>query len=910
MKLRENIFKWFYNKRIYFAVFALPVLIMYIAYAVFGVHPFGDESVLVLDLNGQYVYYYEAFRDAFYGDGSFIYNWSRNLSGEMFGIFAYYLASPFMLIPILLPRTMMCGSVMAMELAKVGACAVTFAYYIKNAKKAKTTSILLFSTTYALMTYCVVELMNPMWIDGLIYLPLIIYGAEKLLDKGKMLPFIIPLSLMFIAHFYIGYMVGIFMIFYFVFYACNQDGRIFRKNIIESAAKYFLSAVISVGVAAFVILPVYNSLKLGKFEFTDPDFSLKTQFDIWQFISKLFPFTYDTVRPEGMPMIGAGTLVLLLLPLYFLNQKISMKQKVSHISICAVLFILMYIKPVDMAMHGFQVPNWLPYRYSFILTFFLILMALNAFENLDGVTSKEVGLTFFGYIIMTFVLEGKGYKYFETMEEVWAILGCLIVLYTILHLHKKYRNIATCIVICGIVCIEIFANSLNTLYRIDWDVNYSKFSSYQDYMADGRDVVDYVQERDDSLYRMEKTFYRTVNDPIGMGYYGLSHSSSTMNAPAITFLEDIGIGCGGHSTRYLGATMLSDAVLGIKYLMYKNDETRNSPLYKEYPLLYSPEDTGVADIYVYQNPYALPIGYAADEAILDLKLDAKNPFDNQVNLLNTLAFGNDESQYLEYFHSIMYSEYVPENVTSVPVVGEHTKYMPIKSGINTQLEYIFEHTEDYPMYMFLESKYQRKLNVWVNKLFNGNFFEGENYAILNLGEHDVGSEMSLILTLTKDDLYIADDGKHFNYLYPHELEQAINVLREGQWNLTKHTETYLEGTITAKEGQVLFTTIPYENGWTITVDGKEVKPEVSFDSLITIPLEAGEHTVTMKYLPDYFVLGITISIMSVILVIVIGLIQYKDGKLMYKLFCKKKKTHQTQPEEVKQETVEVIADSE
>ena len=79
--------KWCYDKRLYFFVFFLPVAIMFSAYAFFKIHPIGDSSVLVLDLNGQYVYYYEQFRDAFHGNGSFIYNWSRNLSGEMFGVF-------------------------------------------------------------------------------------------------------------------------------------------------------------------------------------------------------------------------------------------------------------------------------------------------------------------------------------------------------------------------------------------------------------------------------------------------------------------------------------------------------------------------------------------------------------------------------------------------------------------------------------------------------------------------------------------------------------------------------------------------------------------------------------------------------------------------------------------------------
>ena len=65
--------------------------------------------------------------------------------------------------------------------------------------------------------------------------------------------------------------------------------------------------------------------------------------------------------------------------------------------------------------------------------------------------------------------------------------------------------------------------------------------------------------------------------------------------------------------------------------------------------------------------------------------------------------------------------------------------------------------------------------------------------------------------------------------------------------------TYLEGTVNAEnDGSVLFTTIPYENGWTITVNGKKVTAEKSLDSLITIPLEQGENKITMKFSPDYW----------------------------------------------------------
>ena len=84
--------------------FSLPALLMLFHYFAMEVWPFGDSSVLVLDLNGQYVYYFEALRDIIREGQSLIYNWSRSLGGEFMGIFAYYLASPFSVLVALFPE--------------------------------------------------------------------------------------------------------------------------------------------------------------------------------------------------------------------------------------------------------------------------------------------------------------------------------------------------------------------------------------------------------------------------------------------------------------------------------------------------------------------------------------------------------------------------------------------------------------------------------------------------------------------------------------------------------------------------------------------------------------------------------------------------------------------------------------
>ncbi|HPJ22411.1 MAG TPA: YfhO family protein, partial [Clostridia bacterium] len=89
---------------VYLLIFLIPVLILVLVYAVRKVYPFGSNSVLVLDLNAQYIYYYEAFRDAVLGDKSLLYSFGRTLGGEFVGIYAYYLASPFSLILLIFPR--------------------------------------------------------------------------------------------------------------------------------------------------------------------------------------------------------------------------------------------------------------------------------------------------------------------------------------------------------------------------------------------------------------------------------------------------------------------------------------------------------------------------------------------------------------------------------------------------------------------------------------------------------------------------------------------------------------------------------------------------------------------------------------------------------------------------------------
>ncbi|MBQ3920321.1 MAG: YfhO family protein, partial [Oscillospiraceae bacterium] len=879
--LIRRIGEFIVSHKVYLFVFLVPALLLFAAYAAFRVHPFGDMSVLVLDLNGQYVYYYENLRDALHGNGSLVNSWSRNLTGEIMGMYAYYLASPFVIIPMLLPRSMMTESLLIMQLCKIGTAAVTFFYYLRRSRNSRSSTAFIFSVMYSLMGYMIVQLMNPMWLDGLIYLPLIIIGIENIINEKRWISFIIPLALMYMAHFYIGWMITFFCIIYFIYYyfAGKRIYTFSFKSFVGSGARFAAGGIIAASTAAWVLIPLYHSLSLGKFEFSKPNYALKTQFDFLDFFKNVLPNVYDTCRPEGSPVIYCGVLTVILLPLFFLNSKIRFREKMGLGGVLLAVLLSMYMSTVDLAWHGMQVPNWLPYRYSFTFSFILLIMGALTFERLQGITMKDLGITAFSLIVYTFHVGKQDFKGVDLILTVWYCV-IFIMVYSILirfikTTDKKHRAVLTYI-LGVIVAGEMFGSTLTTLFDINKDVVYSKYSSYNRYITLGRETVQRIYEKDpfskSGVYRIEKDYHRTVNDALAMGSFGISHSSSTLNAAPIQFLRRLGYSYGGHYIKYKGGTYISDSVLGIKYVMDKETvESGKTPKNKSYDDLLLTNSDGTDTFAVYQNPYALPIAFMADESIKDVEFDLDDPFNNQNLLLSHLVGEVDK----EYFHRVAINSTRPENAKQSSY-GAHVKYTPIEEGKNCHIEYILHAPNENMLYFYMPSSYERKVNLWLNKEFLDYYFEGGNMCIQTLGRFEEGEEISFIVTVTEEKNEVLYKDKIFCWLDEAQFKEDIEKLSKHGLNITSFKEDHLKGNITAEKDGIMFTTISWEPGWTIKVDGKETKPVKLCDALIGVPLEAGEHEIEMTFFPEGLRTGIIFSISG--LIAIIALIFFEPKK--------------------------------
>ena len=235
----------------YLLAFLLPFLILGGVYALFGMYPFGDKSVLIADLNSQYVDYYSNFRDLLTEGGSLLYNWNAGMGLNYVGILSYYLMSPFSFLILCFSKANITEAIGLMIVLKIGCSGLTFSILAKKKFDFTPVFCLLFSCLYALSSYAVVYTSNPMWLDALILLPLLILSIDAMVQKGKFFPFTVVLFCLFVTNYYISYMVGIFAFLYFLAQSiCAKNGLFLRR-----LGTFFAATLLSVGLAAVVLLP-------------------------------------------------------------------------------------------------------------------------------------------------------------------------------------------------------------------------------------------------------------------------------------------------------------------------------------------------------------------------------------------------------------------------------------------------------------------------------------------------------------------------------------------------------------------------------------------------------------------------------------------------------------------------------
>jgi len=246
--------------------FTIPFLVMFFLLKDMGFYPFGAKSLVVGDMDQSYIQYYEYFKTFFSGNGNIFFSWSKSMGSAFIGLFAYHLASPFNFIFLFIYPNDVQASLFYMLLIKTAACGLTSYLFFRFTFRSQNTSLLIFSTSYALISYNIMYLQNPMWLDGVVFLPLILLGAEKILRRKTPWLFIISLSVMVISNYYIAYMVIIFSILFILYRYFTEYSQKSETGLLRTAGKFAVYYALSAGLTLWMTLPVLLDLTSGKLD--------------------------------------------------------------------------------------------------------------------------------------------------------------------------------------------------------------------------------------------------------------------------------------------------------------------------------------------------------------------------------------------------------------------------------------------------------------------------------------------------------------------------------------------------------------------------------------------------------------------------------------------------------------------
>jgi len=360
---------------IYLLAFFIPIFLLVAIFIYLKVYPFGENMYLPVDAYGQYVNYLQYFRDLFYGDSSIIYSLGKSIGGEMYGLFAYYLVSPYNFITLLFEKGNIPFAFDIILILKTATCSLTFYYYLSRRKKASFIN-LIFSFMYAMSAYVITYGFNIMWLDGVIMLPLVIAGIDDVIEEKKGIFYITVLSITLITNYYIGFMICIFSALYYIYIVISGSLKD-KKEIFIKSLKFIMYSLCAVLISSIILIPAFIGIKEGRADFSFSKINLDKNFVIKELILKFFTssFTIEEIKNNAMPPIFCGVLANFLVVSYFLNSKIKVKEKILSLLMFGIFILSFYIKGINILWSMGNIPAWYIYRYAFCFSFIYIILA-------------------------------------------------------------------------------------------------------------------------------------------------------------------------------------------------------------------------------------------------------------------------------------------------------------------------------------------------------------------------------------------------------------------------------------------------------------------------------------------------------------------------------------------------------
>lgn len=776
-----------------------------------------------VDWYNQHIMFPEYFRNLFYETGNLFPSFAFNIGGgQNIYNFSYYgLYNPLLLCSYFFPFIKMIDYMQILNvLLYISVGILTYMFL----KKEVTKKIAFIGSIFFLLANPLLFHIHRhyMFISYFPFLLINLLSIRKYFEKKSIAPFIIFNTLLILTSYYYSISAILVEVIYFT-YCYLKNKKFVIKDYLLKGIPLALGVTIAIGISCILLLPTLASIKTGRstnlenlkwYEIIFPNLNIKNVF-------------YDSYG-LGLSFIS----VIAIIYYSFKKYKDNSKRFLSiTLLICLFLPFMMYIL------------NGKLYIRSKVLIPFIPLVILILSHFLEDIFKKKVISK--KIVISTFIL----FLIFNLFYDSDLLLLFLLVIdfiLTYLFLSTKSKNNYLFFILCFLFITNIGISFSESF--IDHHYSNEKDST--------KSIMSTIKE-DQDIYRMKQTDFslRNVNRIYSPRYYTSSVYSSLENKDYKDFLKyDLKMAFPNRNKLMLTAShdIIYDSYLGVKYVVGKDDlfgyQKRRKNIYynsNNRGIIYA--SSNVLNLDEYEDmEYPYNLEYLFRGVIINkkgnFKVDSKiNKVDKPLRVENKNITNNGNRTIIktkkDMFFNISKSEELKDKILFIKFrinnkssCDYDDRYITI-NGIRNKLSCASD-----------EYEYQND-----NYVFHYVLATNKNYDIkIGKGEYDIS------------DLEVYSmDYDEFS-----KLNDNINNMK---FDYDKTKGDKIEGKITVEKEGYLITSIPYDKGFSIYIDGKKSKLLKVNKAFIGTPLAKGRHTVKIVYKAPLLGISKVISCISLVL---------------------------------------------
>ncbi|MBR0426630.1 MAG: YfhO family protein [Clostridia bacterium] len=821
------------------------------------IYPFGKYSILKSDLYNQYINFFCYLREVILHGKSIAISWNLGLANNFYTTFAYYLMSPLNILVVFFNTSNMDIFVEILIAIKIILIANFMMFFLEKSYNYKSNETIIFGLIYAFSSYVICYSFHIMWLDCVYMLPIILLFVDKFLENGKILPIVLSLSYAILTNYYIGYIVAFFAGIYFLpRYFITQ-----KKSVLVDFGKvlfkFLLAIGISFGIGMIVILPSIMQLK-GTMS-TDISLIEIDEEKIRMFTNVVFN-NYIYSFTQKSCLVFSSTFIILLLPMYYLNKKINVHEKLAFSAIIVFLLLPIISPFLNKLWHAFTVPNCFNYRYSFTLIFTLILMGAREFQHKEYCKKWHFavsGLCFTFVTILEIIFLKKGYLVLDrfSVSIKSIVLSCFVYLLmlciTYMYFNKKNLRKTWALLLLVVIIFDLLVgaksgqNNDDKYFERRYVVQYDSFMKHFIPKIKNPEIERIVFEPDEYGSNMSLKF----------GYSNIGFFTSARNTKNLESMYRLGYNVQMDDKLWVtsfSGTFLNYYIAGVKYYITRRQLEDNEIYGFEFIEKYD-------NFYVYKNKNNLNIGYY----LADNNKQNDNPFEMQNELIrgflknngNYNDYSNNEGKSQKediiskenFFQSIESSsvleceknviDYETKNNNLDSLEGEKANSSSMTLD-EKKIKYKVKAKKDCNIYLFSKEHLQLYIDGKPQFKDYSNIWSFENgiKQIKHLKQNEE-FEFEINTKQNMDLIYVSDNEK---------IQQVLDNKDKNYFDNVIIKKNGLTGTAHFKDDGYLTFGIAYDKCWDIFVDGKKAEKEAIAGCLLGVKLEKGEHNVEIR----------------------------------------------------------------